>query len=86
VALFLSNLPFGKQYGDRATNPRLYGDLLREMARLGVPDAWRAVVLSSDVESLDAALSATPALACTKRLRVKVRGEWAQVAMIAPAV
>ncbi len=84
VTLFLANLPFGKQYGDRATNPQLYGDLLREMARLGAPSAWRAVVLSSDVESLDAALAAAPALACTKRLRVKVRGEWAQVAVLAP--
>jgi SAM-dependent methyltransferase len=86
VTLFLANLPFGKQYGDRATNPRLYGDLLREMARVGVPGAWRAVLLSSDVESLDAALAAASALTCTKRLRVKVRGEWAQVAVVAPTV
>lgn len=86
ATLFLANLPFGKQYGDRATNPRLYGDLLREMARLGVPGTWRAVVLTADVESLDAALSEVPALEGGKRLRIKVRGEWAQIVVVRPAV
>ena len=56
------------------------------MARLGVPRAWRAVLLTSDVESLDAALAGMPVLESAKRVRIKVRGEWAQIVVVRSTV
>lgn len=85
ITLFLANLPFGKQFGDRQTNPDLYRRILSEMVRLGNLSGWRAIVLSSDTEALEAALAAHPGLSCKRCLRVKVRGEWSQVLKVSPA-
>jgi SAM-dependent methyltransferase len=82
VTLFLANLPFGKQFGDRGSNPRLYGGLLAEMRRLAAPDRARAVLLSSDVEALEGALEAQPGLAVGARHTVKVRGEPASIFVV----
>lgn len=75
VTLFLANLPFGKQFGSRETNPELYRALLAEMQRLGVPQLWRAVLLSSDVEAVESALAHFVSLIVTKRVQVNIRGE-----------
>ncbi len=79
--LFLANLPFGKQFGDRGENPRLYGQLLDQMKRLGAKD-WRAALLTSDLEALRASLEERPELAARKLFRVKIRGEWAEAHLI----
>ena len=79
VSLFLANLPFGKQFGDKRTNPRLYAGLLAEMRRLGTPDGSRAVLLTGDVDAFDDALAAHPWLSASRRVPVKVRGEAATI-------
>lgn len=84
VSLFLANLPFGKQYGDRATNPQLYGRLLAEMVRLGKTNHWRAVLLSADGDALDKALSGHSRLTVATRTAVSVRGEKAMIVLVRP--
>jgi predicted RNA methylase len=79
VTLFLANLPFGKQYGDKRTNPQLYTELLAEMLRLGVPDRSRAVLISSDIDAVESSIQAHPKLGIVKRVPVKVRGEKASI-------
>ena len=85
VTLFLSNLPFGKQYGDRMTNPVLYKNAVAEMLRLGVGSKWRAVLLTSDTDSLAQVIAANKQLKCSKRMKLKVRGEWAEIFILQPA-
>jgi tRNA G10 N-methylase Trm11 len=84
VTLFLANLPFGKQFGDKSTNASLYRSILSEMIRLGSRDGWRAVLLSSDTEAIGASFNSSPELKCRKSVRLKVRGEWAQIYMYVP--
>lgn len=79
VTLFLGNLPFGKQFGDRRTNPELYGALLAEMGRLAAPGKGRAVLLTADVDTFEEVLRARPHLTVGKRTQVKVRGEVATI-------
>ena len=85
VTLFLSNLPFGKQYGDRETNPVLYKNAIDEMLRLGVGSNWRAVLLTSDTDSLAQVISANKKIRYAKRVKIKVRGEWAEIFVLQPA-
>jgi SAM-dependent methyltransferase len=82
VSLFLANLPFGKQFGDRQTNRGLYDSLLAEMTRLALPDGARAVLLTSDVAALDGALAARVRLKAQQRATVKVRGEVATITSV----
>jgi tRNA G10 N-methylase Trm11 len=85
VNIVLANLPFGKQYGDRGENPRLYRELLKEMVQLAVPNAWRAVLLTSNVDAFNTALKATPNLVCNRQFTVKIRGELAKVFLLSRA-
>jgi hypothetical protein len=80
VSLLLANLPFGKQFGDRAENAALYADLLAEMRRIGRP-GWRAALLSSDEEALRAAVAG---LIVEREFRVQVRGERALMLLSRP--
>lgn len=80
ITLFLANLPFGKQFGSRAENQQLYGDLLNEMCRLGRDAGWRAVLLTSDADSLRAALPSP--LRVTTEQPVRIRGEAATIYVI----
>ena len=80
VSLFLANLPFGKQFGDRAENASLYAGLIAEMHRLGRP-GWRAVLLSSDEENLRGALAG---MAVEREFRVQIRGEKALMLLSRP--
>ncbi len=79
ISLFLGNLPFGKQFGDRATNGPLYERLLGEVERLADPTGARAAFLTADTESFDAALAAHPGIALDRRHTVKIRGEVATI-------
>jgi hypothetical protein len=85
IKLFLSNLPFGKQYGDIKTNPALYGALIEEINRLGINEGWRAVLLTSDIDSLEKVLAAKKNVSCSKRVKIKVRGEWAEIFVLQPS-
>lgn len=80
ITLFLANLPFGKQFGTREQNQQLYGDLLQEMLRLGRDADWRAVLLTSDVEALRAALPSPLRLAAAQPVRI--RGEAATIFVV----
>ena len=84
VTLFLANLPFGKQYGDRSTNPQFYRELLVEMSRLGAPGRGRAVLLSSDMDALDGALAEVPSFTVERRLAVAT-GAKAAVMVLHPS-
>lgn len=81
-SLFLANLPFGKAYGDRDSNPALYQALLTEMHRLGTPQGWRAVLLTSDSEALASVLEDQHGLTIAARHKVSVRGEMAEMVLI----
>lgn len=80
VNVFVANLPFGKQYGSTATNAALYAGLFEEMKRLGAP-GWRAVVLTSDTQSLDTALQQHK-LVPERSFTVTVRGEDARCVVL----
>jgi len=84
LTLFLGNLPFGKQFGSRGENRQLYPDILRELVRLGRP-GWRAILLTSDFEALQAAAGATPGIGIAAKSQVKIRGEAAVIAILRPA-
>jgi hypothetical protein len=83
VSLVLANLPFGQQFGDKTTNPKIYAGLFEEQLRLrdqSLPKqgkSWRAIVLTSDIESLQTALQAFPGLSMENLFKVKIRGELA---------
>jgi hypothetical protein len=81
VSLFLANLPFGKQFGDRAENQALYAGLVAEMHRLGRP-GWRAALLSSDEDHLRLALAG---MRVEREFRVQIRGERALMLLARPA-
>ena len=85
MTLFIANLPFGKQFGSRPENRRLYPDILRELVRLGRPEGWRAILLTSDLDALQAAVAATPGLGIVAKSQVKIRGEAAVLATLRPA-
>jgi SAM-dependent methyltransferase len=84
MTLFLANLPFGKQFGSRSENRQLYPDILRELVRLGRPEGWRAILLTSDFETLQAAVSVTPGAGIVAKSQVKIRGEAAVIATLRP--
>jgi len=84
MTLFLANLPFGKQFGSRPENRQLYPDILRELVRLGRPGDWRAILLTSDIEALQAAVAATPGIGIAAKNQVKIRGEAAVIATVRP--
>ncbi len=79
VTLTMANLPFGVQFGDKASNPELYRDLLRESLRLHDPEkAWRGLFLTSDADAFTAAVRDVSELTQPEILfRAKVRGELA---------
>ena len=84
VGLFLANLPFGKQFGSRSQNRQLYQDIVREMARLGRAEGWRAVLLTSDTDALEAAAADIGTVRLARASPVKVRGEPATIFLLRP--
>jgi 23S rRNA G2445 N2-methylase RlmL len=81
-SLLLANLPFGKQFGSPAENRRLYQEILGEIVRLGRPEGWRAVLLTSDIDALQAAVAANPGARIMSESPVKIRGEAATIAIL----
>ncbi len=77
VTLVLANLPFGRQFGDRGSNPELYRDIIKNCLAVAHPEKWRAVVLTSDMDSLNQALTEFKGLDRKELFRVKIRGELA---------
>ena len=76
--LMISNLPFGKQFGDRATNLSLYGDLIRQgLQWRDTSKAWRGVFLTSDTQNFESAVKTFKDLKCEVLFKVKIRGELA---------
>ena len=67
------------------TNPVLYKNAVDEMIRLGVGSKWRAVLLTSDTDSLAQVIAGNKHLKCSKRMKLKVRGEWAEIFILQPA-
>jgi predicted RNA methylase len=84
VTLALANLPFGKQYGDVAENRTLYTELLTELRRVAAPAGFRAAVLVSDRALLRESARAA-GFRVTRDTAVRVRGEDATIALLAPA-
>lgn len=76
--VFLANLPFGKQFGSTVDNPNLYRDILKEMSRLASPKG-RAVMITSDVAAMDKAIDQIAGVKLKKRIKVKIRGTWAEI-------
>jgi hypothetical protein len=81
-SLFLANLPFGKQFGSPAENRRLYQKILGELIRLGRPEGWRAVLLTSDLETLKTAVAGQSGARIMSETPVKIRGEAATIAVV----
>ena len=82
VHLLLCNLPFGKQFGKKDTNPILYQNVLERAAVWGAPDLFRMVILTSDTKAFATAMDATKLFYAVKTVRVKVRGEWAEMILL----
>jgi SAM-dependent methyltransferase len=76
VTLTLANLPFGVQFGDRASNPALYRDLIDASLKSATPD-WRGLFLTSDTDSFAQAVRDLAVLTPEVMFKVKVRGEHA---------
>ena len=79
VSLVVSNLPFGVQFGDRASNPALYKAIIESCAAVADRNRnWRGLFLTSDTDSFDAALQSTSAVSQPEIMfKVKIRGELA---------
>lgn len=75
VTAVLANLPFGRQFGDKKTNASLYAAILQRALELRSETGWRAVLLTSDVESLRKALAHTKGIRTEDLFMVHVRGE-----------
>ena len=82
VTVLLANLPFGKQFGDKSSNPELYRELLAEGLRLADPAKWRGVVLTSDTAALESAVKIFPQLQMERLFTLKIRGESATMARL----
>jgi hypothetical protein len=78
VSLVLANLPFGLQFGKKTSNPKLYRELIQEQLRLRTSGKnWRAIVFTSDLDSLQDALKDIPELQSESLFQVKTKGELA---------
>ena len=84
VAKIATNLPFGKQIGDPASLPQLYGSFLAEAARVLRPRG-RAVLLTSERDLLEAALKGKP-FYVRRQVSVGVLGQPATILVLERAV
>lgn len=82
VSLFVSNLPFGVQFGERSKNASLYTDILKEMIRIRSSKNWRGILLTSDTGSLTQAIEAFPEMKSEAIFKVKIRGELASAVRV----
>ena len=88
ATLILANLPFGVQFGDKKQNAALYRDILKQTLLLArTPQAkaeWRAVLLTSDLDSLGKALDGSEDFVKQELFKVKIRGELASAVLVRP--
>jgi 23S rRNA G2445 N2-methylase RlmL len=76
--LTVANLPFGVQFGDKASNPELYKGILQECVRLRDPKNWRGLFLTSDTEGFSKAAREVPELGTPEVMfKARIRGELA---------
>jgi tRNA G10 N-methylase Trm11 len=75
VTLAMANLPFGVQFGSKADNPKLYEKILGALLSCAHKDKWRAVLYTSDVESLEIAIKQLPQIKTQNLFHAKARGE-----------
>jgi tRNA G10 N-methylase Trm11 len=78
ITLTLANLPFGKQHKSSHGNRVLYEALLRRSLEHAAQN-WRAVLLTSDEESLQSAVRAIGGLTLSTVASIKVRGQAATI-------
>ncbi len=76
LTLTLANLPFGVQFGDRASNPALYRDLIAASLNSATPE-WRGMFLTSDTESFAQSVRDLAVTPPEVMFKVKIRGELA---------
>jgi hypothetical protein len=78
LTLTIANLPFGKQHKSAGGNRAFYESLLRDSLVHAAPN-WRAILLTSDTDSLQGAVAAIDELSCTAVADIKVRGQAATI-------
>jgi len=78
ITLTLANLPFGKQHKSSYGNRALYEAVLRRSLERAAP-TWRAILLTSDEESLRSAVGSIGTLELSTVASIKVRGQPATI-------
>jgi 23S rRNA G2445 N2-methylase RlmL len=81
VGKIATNLPFGKQIGDRRQNAKLYRAFFREVNRVLQPEG-RAVVLSSETELIKNTLRRFKRLQIVRGYSVTILGQGARIYLI----
>jgi tRNA G10 N-methylase Trm11 len=79
INITISNLPFGKQYGDTSTNRQLYTSILEQSMRTAHLPSWRGIFITSDENAFREALSACKKLNLNEKISVKIQGETASI-------
>ena len=83
LTLTIANLPFGKKFKSATGNRALYETVLRRSLAQAAEN-WRACLLTSDEDALQAAVAAVGHLALTEITHVDVRGTKASIWMVRP--
>jgi predicted RNA methylase len=83
LTLTIANLPFGKKFKSTAGNRALYETILRR-SLAHAADNWRACLLTSDGDALQAAVAEIGTLVLSEITHVEVRGMRAAIWMVRP--
>jgi 23S rRNA G2445 N2-methylase RlmL len=83
VDAIVANLPFGLRFGDSATNQPLYEAFLTAWRPLLAANG-RMVVLTADLMALNQAIANQKRLKVERRLKVRVKGLWAEMVLLRP--
>ena len=78
LTLTIANLPFGKRHKSASGNASLYEAILRRSLECAAPQ-WRAVLLTSDAQSLRSAVQSIGGLNLASVADIKVRGQEATI-------
>lgn len=82
VTRIACNLPWGRQIGEKAAMPRLYGELLPEFARVLIPGG-RMVLLTSEWDALKAAIKQVPGVKLERTIsNVEILGRRADIFVV----
>jgi tRNA G10 N-methylase Trm11 len=80
INVMLANLPFGKQFGEVKTNELLYDKILK-IADKNAADNFRGIFITADETNLQKAIKNNK-FKIDKKLKVKVKGIWANLIKI----